>query len=129
MMRNLLIATTALIALAAGCATPDEGGLRQAKDFTGETPPVDDPDCTAEMCFDITAKKDISFIAVWAETCPEALVELSLYEPDMTPVNIQPQPHGQGKSCEGIAPEALKFEGLHLDHYILCVKYDGSSPR
>ncbi len=89
------------------------------------------PPCTetATECIDIESEKDISFIAVLAEVCPGATVELELFYPDMTPVNVTPYPHGQGKPCEkaglSIDPAALKFDGLTEDHYVLCVTYDG----
>lgn len=123
-MKNHTIGYAAAIMLAMGCATPDSD-IDEAKSFAAGEETTNGV-CMVEQCFDITAEKDISFIAVQTEHCPGTIVSLHLTEPDGTLVNVDPMPHGQGKSCDGIAPEALKFEGLNLDHYVLCVGYEGS---
>jgi hypothetical protein len=125
-MKRHIMGYTATLALALGCQTSPDGDLETASDFSKGLPP-EAAECMAEQCFDITAEKDISFIAVETETCPEALVTLHLSEPGGPELALTPTPHGQGKSCEGIAPDALKFDGLSRDHYVLCVRYHGSA--
>ena len=127
MKRHLFAASAALALTATACGVADEEAIVEEAGELTEKVYDTQLSCMAEQCFDIKARKDISFIAVEAEACPGTSVSLRLMEPDGTVVNVTPELHGQGRSCPGIAPDALKFEGLTLDYYVLCVVYDGSA--
>lgn len=127
-MRNLLALAAALVLVSAGCVAEDVEDVEEARgSVITEQGGDDGGTCEAETCFDITAEKDLSFIAIAIEACDGQDVTLSLQEADGTPVPIDPSPHGKGKSCDGVDPDALKFEGLKTDHYILCVQASAGS--
>jgi hypothetical protein len=128
-IRRPLIAATSMFLLVSACAgTDDEPVAHVTKAMGDRTSGVGGsggaPICPVEACFHIEKDKDISFIAVLADACPGEELDIALYYPDMTPVNVTPQPHGQGIPCKrsgiGIDPNALKFDGLDQNRYILC---------
>lgn len=102
-----------------------DDGDGEADDGGGDDGGGDGGTCEEEVCFDVTAEKDISFIAVLVATCDGGDATLSLSTPDGEPVAIAPEEHGNGTSCEGVDGAALKFEGLSVSHYVLCVSGGG----
>jgi hypothetical protein len=126
---SLMSAFGAMFVMAcSGSEEPQEGFVQSpASDANVDFEAGGDEMCGAPHCLDIHSDKDISFIAIEALACLDGpMPDLTLYEiteDGLVEVTVDPQPHGQGQSCEGIPPSALKFEGLNAPSYSLCVTY------
>lgn len=88
--------------------------------------------CEVTTCFDIDATADLRFVAVHANLCVEVEPKAVLYRVDewgaLHPVATDPVYWGSGAACPGVHPDALKWEGLEGDHYLVCVTYYGTNP-
>src|SRR5688500_4923959 len=136
------LAVVAMVLLSAGwsaCLPADEL-FGEAQQAVGNAPPHSNAGgkgkdaqpletCSVTKCVTVTMPQAISFVAVDLGLCAGATASVKLYLPDMTPVNVTPVPHVDGKSCGGVAATALKFEGLPVESesYVVCVTYDGVS--
>jgi hypothetical protein len=133
-MRTQLIVMAAFLTLAAACDSSRQGGLGESRASQEGEVPVDPttPDgggsCVAETCFDLSSVDHaISFVAIDGLACDGGELELSLFDADGAPMNVDWTLHGNGKSCEGLASTAQKFE-LDGEHHgvRLCVSGVGA---
>lgn len=139
-MRTQLFVIAAVTSLVAGCASSSRDVVAESKDRAeGETEMTTTTvgtggggggeECRAEQCWDVTADKDLSFVAVEVEGCGGD-VDIWLEE-NGERLDVEGEPHGQGKPCDDqpAAPsaDAIKFEGMDVGHDVrVCVAVEGS---
>lgn len=132
-MKTHVFAVAAVLSVLVGCAS--DGGreaLDRSRDEAELSPRLDDDGeaCGVEECFLITADQAISFIAVEGVGCDRRALDLSLWTTDDERIDIEPEEHGEGTSCSGISPDALKLEGFlgrETRELKLCVATSGST--